>query len=676
MSRYFGFDLGDAESAVARDTEKPVILPVGGAMSFITAYARLTDGTLLIGESACYSPDAMVRSLRFKSRFLADRRTDGDIRTFAAGVLNLLIQEGNLVPNEDAVFYIGCPAGWGRAARERYREIFEQAGYPPAKVVSESRAALIAACQSRHLQVGVDILSKPVLVVDAGSSTTDFAYIESGREVELQTAGEVVLGGGIMDEMLLEEAVKASPEEKQIREVFAESTAWKNYCEFAARRLKEKYFSDETYWQERECTRTVEILYGASENRLTLTLRINKLLADRILNSPSAGLGGDSFCDVFHASLRQIRSRIAGKNTAGQNTAGKSTAGQNTEGQLHEELWKADDGASAPAENRGVLPELLFLTGGVSKLPAIRIWCGEVFPEAVVITGKEPEFSVARGLACSGRIDADMSLFRREVSDLIDSSTVEYITGKHMDELYRRVVDALVDPILENAVLQVFDRWRSGGIERLSEMDGELNREIGQYLRSEDAQRRITGAISAWLKPVAYELEEFTMPICARHNVPCRALNLTTYLSVSEIDIKVGTKDVFAVEEITWMINAIVSVLAGLLCGGSGIALIAGGFKGILAGVILSMMVLLLGKDYMEKRMMEICIPKLMRRMIPRRQFELRMRRIAPEVRRKFYKSLEKDKNTEITGRLTREISDQIEQCLSRMAQIVEIPLG
>ena len=41
-----------------------------------------------------------------------------------------------------------------------------------------------------------------------------------------------------------------------------------------------------------------------------------------------------------------------------------------------------------------------------------------------------------------------------------------------------------------------------------------------------------------------------------------------------------------------------------------------------------------------------------------------------------FLESLEKEKNTEITARLTEEISGQIEQCLTKMAEIVEIPLG
>ena len=214
MDRFFGFDLGDAESAIARlykeDQVVPEMIKVAGEESFITAYAQMASGELMIGEKACYTDNAIKRKLRFKSRFLTERSSAADVKSFAAGVLGELYGSGDLVRNEDCSFYIGCPAGWDRNTREHYREIFEQAGYPPSKIISESRAAMVSACQSKHLQIGVDILSRPVLVIDIGSSTTDFAYIMGGKEVEMQTGGEVALGGGLMDEILLEECVESS----------------------------------------------------------------------------------------------------------------------------------------------------------------------------------------------------------------------------------------------------------------------------------------------------------------------------------------------------------------------------------------------------------------------------------------------------------------------------------
>ena len=636
MNRFFGFDLGDAESAVARleknEQGMPQILPVQGERSFVTAYASLRNGELLIGEKACYAADAVKRKIRFKSRFLTDKASQADVKSFAAGVLGELYQNGSLIQNEECCFYIGCPAGWNKNAREEYREIFERLGYPPSRIISESRAALVSACQSKHLQVGYDILSRPVLVVDIGSSTTDFAYICSGREVEMQTAGEVMLGGGLMDEILLEEAVKASPREKEIRQVFAESEAWKNYCEFAARRLKEKYFNDPDYWKDTPCTITLRIVY---DEPLMLTLKMTEEMAGRLQDLPIEKLQGGSFRSVFEKSLREVRDHISGQ-----------------------------------------LPELLFLTGGVSRHPSVREWCRNVFPEAVVITGTEPEFSVARGLAYCGRIDEELREFREDLEDLKAGSTVEDIVQKNLDILYHLAVDTLVEPILKNAAEPVFRRWRDGGIRRLADTDAEMQKAIEAYLHTEEARDLLIKPITAFLKPVADELEGHTIPICLKHHIPYRALSLNSYLSLSELDIRIDAKDVFAVEEITWMIDSIISILVGLLCGGSGIALITSGPTGIIAGTVLSLMVLMLGKEKMEGALLKADIPGPMRKLLPKNAFRSRMESISKTVKENLYRSLEKEKNEEISARMTEEISLQIEECLTRMAEVVEVPLG
>ncbi len=635
MNRYYGFDLGDAESAVCRlgkkDAGAPEVLAVREAKSFITAYAQLPSGELLIGESACYDTNAVRRSLRFKSGFLTDPQSEKDLRRFAAGVLAELYADGNLVPNEDCCFYIGCPAGWDRAARERYRRIFEDTGYPPARIVSESRAALISACQSKHFQVGYDIMSRPVLVVDIGSSTTDFAFIMGGREVELQTAGEVRLGGGIMDELLLEESVKGSPDPDAVRRALDASPPWRSYCEFAARRLKEQYFSDEDYWRENDCQKTVRILAGEGAR---LTLRIDEKIADRLLNRRTERLDGRSFREAFCESLDQLRARL---------------------------------GEHAP--------ELLFLTGGVSRLPAIRDWCAAAYPDAVIITGAEPEFSVSRGLAWSGRIDEELRQFRREVEELIDSSAVERIVEKRIDDLYRRVVDALVEPILRRVALPVFDRWRDGEIRRLSDIDQTVQKEIEAWLHSDEAQAMMVKPIAEWLRQVAFDVEEKTMPICVRHNVPYRAMSLNSYFSLSDVDIRIDARDVFAVEGLTWLINTIISIIVGLICGGSGLAIVSSGISGIVVGAILSLLILFLGKEKMQEVFMNMDIPGPLRKLVPRSHFEARIERLTEEVKSNFYNNLENEKNGEITSRMASEISEQIEQCLMKMAEVVEIPL-
>ena len=638
MRRFYGFDLGDAESAISlleKNSEiPPTILEIEGVKSFITAYAALSDGTLLIGENACYARGAQKRKLRFKSRFLKDSSVEQDVKSFAAGVLGALYASGDLLRNdEDSCFYVGCPAGWDLNDRERYRGIFERAGYPPVKVISESRAALISACQSKHLQIGYDILSRPMLVVDIGSSTTDFAYIDRGKEVEMQTGGEVYLGGGVMDDLLLNYAVDNASNPQKIRRIFEESEAWKNYCEFACRRLKEKYYSDVDYFRDHPCKDSVLIRHSFPATRLTIEM--NELVAHHLEEGASPKLDGASFKEVFLNSLRNVRQTISGKT-----------------------------------------PELLFLTGGVSKMPGIRQWCAEIFPESVIITGAEPEFSVSRGLAWSGSIDEELREFRADLEELKRSTAVEDIVKEHITELYKDIVDTMTQPIIRKAAVPVFERWRNGEINKLTDTNEELEKEIANYLRSDEARELMIEPIANWLKPIAEKLEEYTVPICIKHHVPYTALSLKSFMRLTDLDVKISAKDVFAVSEITLLIDSIISIIVGLLCGGSGVALIASGPTGIFAGMMLSILVLALGKDKMEELLLKTDLPRPLRKLLPKNTIESRMDAITSEVRSNLYKSLENEKNEEITLHLVDDISAQIEECLTKMAEVVEIPLG
>jgi hypothetical protein len=169
------------------------------------------------------------------------------------------------------------------------------------------------------------------------------------------------------------------------------------------------------------------ISYG---DPVRLLLRMDEAMAKRLTDGPSERLEGRSFSQVFTDSLKDVRDHITGDQ-----------------------------------------PELIFLTGGVSKMPIVRRWCQAVFPDAVVIAGMQPEFSVARGLAWSGRIDEELREFRAELARLNETHVVEDIVSSNIDQLYKAAVDTLVEPIIEHVAMPVFERWRDGQIRRLSDTD-------------------------------------------------------------------------------------------------------------------------------------------------------------------------------------------------------------
>ena len=73
---------------------------------------------------------------------------------------------------------------------------------------------------------------------------------------------------------------------------------------------------------------------------------------------------------------------------------------------------------------------------------------------------------------------------------------------------------------------------------------------------------------------------------------------------------------------------------------------------------------------------MKMNIPKPARKLIPASQFESRIDKISSKVKDSFFENLENEKNDEITTRMVSQISEQIEQFLTKMAEIVEVPLG
>ena len=321
-------------------------------------------------------------------------------------------------------------------------------------------------------------------------------------------------------------------------------------------------------------------------------------------------------------------------------------------------------------------PELIFLTGGVSKMAVIKEWCRKAFPDAIVITSNEPEFSVAKGLSMCGKIDDELKEFREEVSRLVESTLVEQTVASRINELYEDAVETMVKPILENVALPICEDWRNGSIEKLSDIDPIMEEKIDKYLHSDEARSLLMKPVAKWLKNVSYELEEYTMPICVRHNIPYSSLSLNSFLSMSDIQIDVEAKNLFAVNEITWLIDATISIVVGLLCGGGGVALIANGLPGIIAGAVVSLLILALGKDKMQEMLLNSNIPNPVRKVIPKSYLKARMDVITDQVKESLYEKLEQERNEDISDRLVQEISGQIESCLSKMAEVVEIPLG
>lgn len=628
--RYIGFDVGDGESAIAAFEQgsgiEPVILPVGGSRSFLSAVGML-NGEIVVGERAYTDALADGLSVRFKSRFTYDPARNEDIVRFVRGTVRDLQDNGLLGP-EDA-FVVGCPAGWNATARARYRELLMRAGLREPQVISESRAAFLYAKYAKTVALDIDVLSKTALVIDIGSSTLDFAYIVGGRETGVGTFGDIALGGGILDEELLHLCVEQSRERDAIRRVFQESRSWYSYCEIEARRLKEEYYTRLLDDPSASVKKVLRICYDGVQK---LTLKLDGDLARQLTEKPLNALQGRSFTQAVQDALD------------------------------HAVRLTADDP-----------PWLVLLTGGASRMPFFRQLCREAFRDAAVVCCPEPEFSIAKGLSYAGWIDSNLREFRKAIEKEITEERVAYTARKAMPQLIPPVTEALVDLLIEEAAVPVVTDWQKGRIGTMEEMDAQLKQRVTEVLDSPMARDALTPALRSWLDEVGTQLQALVDPICDRYEVPRKemALNLTAVSSGPE-KLPLDAKGLTGMNLIGALMTVIVSVLLGLLCGGSGVALIAAGPLGFLAGALLGTAVSLFGMDAISGAMMKANLPLLLRK----RNLVKHLR--SDSTRKKLRDALEKELSAQDSAfqqQVVTGFSRSFKTYLNGVAQAAEIPI-
>ena len=626
--RYIGFDVGDGESAVAAFEQgsgiEPIILPVYGSKSILSAVGTL-GGEIVVGERAYTDALADGLSVRFKSRFTYDASRNEDIVHFARGVVRHLQDSGAVKPEDR--FVIGCPAGWNPTARARYKDLMTRAGIRDPQIISESRAAFLYAKYAKTVALDVDILNQSALVVDIGSSTLDFAYIVDGRETGVGTFGDIALGGGLMDAELLRLMVEKTREKDKIKAVFEESRSWYSYCEIQARQLKEEYFTRLPQDPDTTVKKQLRICYDGVQK---LQLTLDKAIASNLIHNPLASLSGRSFHQAMEEALR--------------------------------DAVRLTD--SQP-------PKLVLLTGGASRMPFIRELCRNIFANAAIVCCPEPEFSIAKGLSYAGWVDENLRAFRKAISEEITEERIAGIAKYAMPELQTEAVDALSQLLIDEAALPIVSDWRQGRLATLDDMNTRMQTRMEQVLVSPMAREALAPCMEKWLKGLGGKLQALIDPICDRYEVPRKEMQLNlTAAGASTLSLK--PRELTANHFVGTVLTIVVSVATGLLCGGSGVALVASGPLGFLVGLVVGALISLLGTDFISKSITKANIPLLLR------SKALEKRLASDSTRKKIRDALDKelgDENGQFQQQVVSGFSRSFKSYVTAIAQAAEIPI-
>jgi len=635
ITDYFGFDLGDGESAVAwmragKKTE-PQMIELRGRKSVITALASHPEKGLFIGEEACHLSGADWLQVRFKSRYLKDAAGAGSlVMMFAREVLSTLVADGRMDSPEMAFFFIGCPSGWPQETREAYKKLFVRAGMVNCEVVSESRAAFMFARESGELRVSDELLTLPTLIIDAGSSTTDFTFVADLAERSLVASdfGEVNLGGGLLDRLLLDRNVRRSPQRRQLEDIFGRFPQYAARCEFEARRVKEMYFTQARRGNGLRAESAVKLYAGRAP--VTLDITCDDFDMGDLLAQPQEALGGRSFEASYRASLE-----------------------------------------AAAQELGGDRPAVILLTGGASRMPLIEDVARDVFPDAQLLRGLEPEFAIARGLCYALRIDQQTKGFAEAVAALIQSDDMEELVLARLPELFEAVSVPLCDKLVDDAAPEVFALWRSGGLKTFDDIGRELSARIARIMEGGEMKEALRPAVSEWVMRLRPDIEALTDPICDRFGLPRTSLRLPESLDIGAAQIMVESDRLLRMDQFKALIDIIAATVLASIFGGGGIALIATGLPGLIGGFLLGLVAGIVGTETAERLLRKAELPVGMRRLLTTGYFKRSLNRRRDDIRAGICAELEKqlDPPSEASLGMVRDIAASIEAQLGRMME-------
>ena len=133
-----------------------------------------------------------------------------------------------------------------------------------------------------------------------------------------------------------------------------------------------------------------------------------------------------------------------------------------------------------------------------------------------------------------------------------------------------------------------------------------------RVLQSSMAQEALAPAVAVWLDVLTTKLQALIDPICDRFDVPRKQMKLDLTASGAG-QVAVKPADWVGLPMMGTVLGAMVTVITGILCGGSGVALVAAGPLGFLAGAVIGAIASLLGWTAISEMLMKLDLPLLLR---------------------------------------------------------------
>jgi molecular chaperone DnaK (HSP70) len=530
-----GFDLGHGETAVAKarveSIEPPEMLEVNNKKVQITALGWHPDLGYLVGEQALIQAGVTQLSISFKQKPNNDLNYRKTINSFLETYYRLLKDSKQIEGGTTSQLFVGCPSGWSVSDREDYQKLLKETGIPLLSVVPESRAAFMQAKEAGKLDY--DKLKSAVLIVDIGSSTTDFTLVKSLHEIPIDF-GSNALGASLIDKAIFARTVANHEDKALLERVFEDYPHHQARCELACRKAKEDYFSNEQlYSHPQSFARGFESI----NEQIYFIPQVNRAIAQEILNQPVPELGGKSWIQSFREAVNVAKEKL---------------------------------------DEQGILPKVVLMTGGASRMKFTREICEEMFPEpeSQVRPDPEPERCIALGLARVGRWDLRASAFQAEINQVFDSKQLKDLIEKHIPELIELLVKPLSEGLIDKAIKPGLKDWRNNKIRTLADLEDAMKTQAEQWIKSDRTRQIVNTQCVTWFNSkIQPELAQKTDPICRKYQIPRSSLRFEEGINPDMVNPKLSIGDTILADTVSFIVNVVIgggtvgSIIALILTG-------------------------------------------------------------------------------------------------------------
>ncbi|MFQ4141395.1 Hsp70 family protein [Chlorogloeopsis sp. ULAP02] len=515
-----GFDLGHGETAVARaiveSIEPPQMLEVNNKKNQVTALGWHPQLGYLVGEQALIQAGVTRLQISFKHKPNNDPNYRETISTFIATYYHKLKESKQIEGGESSYFYVGCPSGWTISEREEYQKLLQAAGIPLLTVIPESRAAFMQAKEAGKLEY--EKLRSSVLMIDIGSSTTDFTLVKSLQEIPIDF-GSNNLGASLIDKAIFERTLAQHERSQLLEKIFTEYPHHQARCELACRKAKEDYFSNEQVYSDPQ---TFARGFESINEQIYFIPQVNKLMMEEILNQPLPQLEQKSWIQSFREAVNEAKQQL---------------------------------------DKEDIVPKLVLMTGGASRMQFTRQICQEIFsdPQTLLRPDPEPERCIALGLARVGRWDLRATAFKQEVNTLFDSNKLQQMIERHIPELITSLTKPLADSLLENAIKPSLKDWQKNQIRTLAELETSMKHRAEQWFKSAHAQQIINNQCISWFNSkIQPNLAAQTDPICRKFHIPRSSLRFEDSINPDFVNPELRIGDAILADTVAFIVNVVI----------------------------------------------------------------------------------------------------------------------